>query len=40
VILAALRTFAHQVIGSDDEREDAKPARKPPTRKSGKSAST
>ena len=39
VILAALRTFAHQIIGSDDEPGDEKPARKPPTRKTGKSAS-
>jgi putative Mg2+ transporter-C (MgtC) family protein len=40
VILAALRTFAHKVIGDDDEPENETPARKPPTRKTGKSAST
>jgi putative Mg2+ transporter-C (MgtC) family protein len=40
VILAALRTFAHQVVGSGDESDEEKPARKPPARKTGKSAST
>jgi putative Mg2+ transporter-C (MgtC) family protein len=38
IILAALRKFAHKMIGEDDEAE--KPARKSPARKSSKSAST
>ena len=39
IILTALRAFAHKVIGKDDEADDAEPPRKPPTRKTGKSAS-
>jgi putative Mg2+ transporter-C (MgtC) family protein len=40
VVLTALRTFAHKMIGKDDEPEGGKPARKQPTRRTGKSAST
>lgn len=40
IILTALRTLAHKVIGDDDEAESEKPARKTPARKASKSAST
>lgn len=39
IILAALRTFAHRMIGEDDEAEGGRPGRKAPARKAGKSAS-
>ena len=40
IILAALRTFAHKIIGAADASESDDAGRKPPARKTGKSAST
>jgi putative Mg2+ transporter-C (MgtC) family protein len=40
VVLTALRTFAHKVIGKDDEPDEEKPARKPVARRASKAAST